>query len=289
MQNERDPMSYLTYWRLSRSPFSPGHPTVDYFVSGSIGDAMTRVEFLVQHSRRLGLLFGPHGVGKSSFIRYFIGRSSRFPKHLPGLVDMAGTTPDLLARRFRDALWGDPGLDRFVQDASLGRTLHEIDELIVANNAVGRQPILFVDNADEVGEDVFQTLGIILRRPGNWSALLAVDESLLVEIPRRILEECDVRVDLPAWDLGLTAEYIETQVANLGNRDDIFSAQGITRIHELGEGIPKRMFQLAEIGLAVGAERRVESIDAELIDLVCEDFSFGILSQGPSFPGFANR
>jgi type II secretory pathway predicted ATPase ExeA len=289
MQNERDPMSYLTYWRLSRSPFSPGHPTVDYFVSGSIGDAMTRVEFLVQHSRRLGLLFGPHGVGKSSFIRYFIGRSSRFPKHLPGLVDMAGTTPDLLARRFRDALWGDPGLDRFVQDASLGRTLHEIDELIVANNAVGRQPILFVDNADEVGEDVFQTLGIILRRPGNWSALLAVDESLLVEIPRRILEECDVRVDLPAWDLGLTAEYIESQVANLGNRDDIFSAQGITRIHELGEGIPKRMFQLAEIALAVGAERRVESIDAELIDLVCEDFSFGILSQGPSFPGFANR
>lgn len=282
-------MSYLTYWRLSRSPFSPGHPTVDYFVSGTIGDAMTRVEFLVQHSRRLGLLFGPHGVGKSSFIRYFIGRSSRFPKHLPGLVDMAGTTPDLLARRFRDALWGDPGLDRFVQDASLGRTLHEIDELIVANNAVGRQPILFVDNADEVGEDVFQTLGIILRRPGNWSALLAVDESLLVEIPRRILEECDVRVDLPAWDLGLTAEYIESQVANLGNRDDIFSAQGITRIHELGEGIPKRMFQLAEIGLAVGAERRVESIDAELIDLVCEDFSFGILSQGPSFPGFANR
>jgi type II secretory pathway predicted ATPase ExeA len=282
-------MSYLTYWRLSRSPFSPGHPTVDYFVSGSIGDAMTRVEFLVQHSRRLGLLFGPHGVGKSSFIRYFIGRSSRFPKHLPGLVDMAGTTPDLLARRFRDALWGDPGLDRFVQDASLGRTLHEIDELIVANNAVGRQPILFVDNADEVGEDVFQTLGIILRRPGNWSALLAVDESLLVEIPRRILEECDVRVDLPAWDLGLTAEYIESQVANLGNRDDIFSAQGITRIHELGEGIPKRMFQLAEIALAVGAERRVESIDAELIDLVCEDFSFGILSQGPSFPEFANR
>lgn len=282
-------MSYLTYWRLSRSPFSPGHPTVDYFVSGTIGDAMTRVEFLVQHSRRLGLLFGPHGVGKSSFIRYFIGRSSRFPKHLPGLVDMAGTTPDLLARRFRDALWGDPGLDRFVQDPSLGRTLHEIDELIVANNAVGRQPILFVDNADEVGEDVFQTLGIILRRPGNWSALLAVDESLLVEIPRRILEECDVRVDLPAWDLGLTAEYIESQVANLGNRDDIFSAQGITRIHELGEGIPKRMFQLAEIGLAVGAERRVESIDAELIDLVCEDFSFGILSQGPSFPEFANR
>lgn len=282
-------MSYLTYWRLSRSPFSPGHPTVDYFVSGSIGDAMTRVEFLVQHSRRLGLLFGPHGVGKSSFIRYFIGRSSRFPKHLPGLVDMAGTTPDLLARRFRDALWGDPGLDRFVQDASLGRTLHEIDELIVANNAVGRQPILFVDNADEVSEDVFQTLGIILRRPGNWSALLAVDESLLVEIPRRILEECDVRVDLPAWDLGLTAEYIETQIANLGNRDDIFSAQGITRIHELGEGIPKRMFQLAEIALAVGAERRVESIDAELIDLVCEDFSFGILSQGPSFPEFANR
>jgi hypothetical protein len=49
------------------------------------------------------------------------------------------------------------------------------------------------------------------------------------------------------------------------------------------------MFQLAEIALAVGAEKRAESIDAELIDLVCEDFSFGLLSQALSSPEFANR
>jgi type II secretory pathway predicted ATPase ExeA len=282
-------MSYLTYWRLSRSPFSPGHPTVDYFVSGSIADALTRVEFLVQHGRRLGLLFGPHGVGKSSFIRYFTGQSSRFPKQLPGLVDLAGATPESLAQNVRNVLWGDCGLDRFVQYPSLSRTLHEIDDLILANNAVGRQPILLLDNAEEVREDVFQTLGIILRRPGNWCVLMTVDESLLVEIPRRILEDCDVRVDLPAWDLGLTAEFMETAIAKLGKREDIFSAQGITRLHELGEGIPKRMFQMGEIALAIGAEMQVDSIDAELIDQVCEDFSFGLFPQRFSSAEFANR
>ena len=183
-------MSYLTYWRLSRSPFLLDRTTQEYFVSGSIADALTRVEFLVQHGRRLGLLFGPRGVSKTSFLQYFIGRMSRNPKQIPGLVDLAGSNPELFARQVRDAFWG--GADRFSDsirlsgNLSLGRTIHEIDDLILANNAIGRQPILFLDNADEASEEIFQTLSILLRRPGHWSALLTLDESLLVEIPRRI-------------------------------------------------------------------------------------------------------
>ncbi len=288
-------MSYLTYWRLSRSPFSLRHPTRDFFVSGAIADAIARVDFLVQHGRRLGLLFGPRGVGKSSFFNYLVERCARFPKQFAGIVDFAGTNPGLLAKRFRDVLRGEPTPEswsmpnRFAETSSLGRTIHEIDELILANNTLGRQPILLLDNLDQADEDVFQTLSILLKRPGIWSAIVSVDESQLVEIPRKLLEECEVRVDLPAWDLGLTAEYLENALAKGGARDDVFTAQGITRLHELGDGVPKRMFQLADGALAIAAEKGVETVDADLIDQVCEDFSFGLLPREiPTF-AFANR
>ncbi|MFO0014434.1 MAG: AAA family ATPase [Planctomycetota bacterium] len=283
-------MSYLSYWRLSRSPFSLRHPTMDYYLSGSISDALTRVEFLIHHGRRLGILFGPRGVGKSSFFQYFASRCTRFPKRVVGLVDFAGASPTLLARRFRDALQGEAGPERWqnesdvAEPSSLGRSIQEIDELLMVHNSIGRRPLLLLDNADEAAEDIFQTLAILLRRPGHWSAILAVDESHLVEIPRKILQECELRMDLPVWDLGLTAEFFETTQAKCGFRSDVFSAPGIMRIHELGEGIPKRMFQLAELALAVGAERGVNAVDAELIDQVSEENSFGsLLGNGVDF------
>jgi type II secretory pathway predicted ATPase ExeA len=271
---EGDSMSYLTYWRLSRSPFSLRYPTIDYFVSGPIEDALARAEFLVQHGRRLGLLNGPHGTGKSSFFRYFLNRCSYVPKQVAGLVDLGGITPELLARRFRDLLSGD-STDGPTETSSLGRQIHEIDELLLANNALGRHPILLLDNADRASEDVVSALGILLRRPGIWTAILAVEEAGLVDVPRRILDECEMRLDLSAWDLGLTAEYMETALSKCGTRDDLFSAQGITRIHELGEGIPKRMFSLAETALAIGAAKKIEYIDADLVDQVSGEFSLG--------------
>ena len=274
-------MSYLSHWRLSRSPFSLRQPTMDYFVSGSVAEALVRVEFLVQHSRRLGILFGPRGVGKSSFFRYFAARCSHFPRQIVGLVDFAGVTPTLLAQRFRDAILGEPASERWPlkkrrgEAGSLGRAIQEIDEILLANNALGRSPLLLLDNADEADEEILQTLAILLKRPGNWSAILTVDESLLVEIPRKILEECELRIDLPAWDLGLTAEYFENSLAKSGKRDDVFTGQGITRLHELGDGIPKRMFQLADQALVAGAAQGLSHVDADLIDHVAEEFSFG--------------
>jgi general secretion pathway protein A len=285
-------MSYLAYWRLSRSPFSVSHRTNDFFVAGSIAEALARAEFLIQHERRLGILVGPQGVGKSSFFRHLAARRSRLPRQTLAHVDFSGATPILLAERIRDRLRGEQSQDglrdgkRPSEPESLGRIIHEIDELLLATAAIGRQGVLLLDNAQDANEEVLETLGILLKRPGNWTAILAVDDALLVELPRRILETCELRIDLPAWDLGLTAEYFEWALARCGRRDDIFSAQGITRVHELSDGIPKRIFQLADMALVAGAGKRATSIDAELIDQVCDEFSISLVPGNWSGGGY---
>ena len=56
---------YQVHWGLKESPF-PGWIDPDYFYASSVyQEALARLQFLAKHRRRLGLLVGEHGCGKS--------------------------------------------------------------------------------------------------------------------------------------------------------------------------------------------------------------------------------
>jgi general secretion pathway protein A len=272
-------MSYLNYWRLRRSPFSLTRPAADYFVRGSIEEAYARCEFLTTHERRLGLLVGPNGAGKSSFLRYLRTRTDCDANRNYSAIDLQGTTPVLLAEKVRDAFAGDIcPTDWFVgnhrsESRSLGKVIGEIDDALLASGALGRQHVLLFDNAEDASEDALETLGILLKRPGKWTAILAVDELVLVDLPRKVLEACELKIDLPAWDLALTADFIEFALARAGQQEEVFSVQAITRIHELCDGIARRMIQLADFALIAAAAQQLPRIETDLVDATFDEFS----------------
>ena len=61
----------------------------------------------------------------------------------------------------------------------------------------------------------------------------------------------------------------------------MFDGQSMTRIHELGDGIPRKISQIAELALVAGAVRKSESVTSELVDQVCNEFTFTV---GAKFP-----
>jgi type II secretory pathway predicted ATPase ExeA len=110
-----------------------------------------------------------------------------------------------------------------------------------------------------------------------------LDEESLVDLPRWVIEQSDLRIDLPAWDLGLVAEYFEFAISAVGGSAEIFDAQSITRIQELAEGIPRRIAQIADLALVSGAVRRKDRIGVEIVEDVCNEFTLTI---GSNFPVF---
>lgn len=277
-------MSYLAYWKFSRSPFTSNTPHTPFFRSGSVAEAIARCEFLIQHGRRLGILVSPSGCGKSSLLKHLCAGQAKAPRQVATLVEFSGASPVLLGLRIRDGLLGESAPEAWLntqgrsESLSLGRILHEVDDLLLASAAVGRQGVLLFDNSEDAQEETLETLGILLKRPGNWTAILSVDEARLVDLPRKILEACELRIDLPPWDLGLTAEYFESTLSKCGKRDDIFTAQGITRVHELADGIPRRINQIADMALIAGAAQRLHAIDSDVIDQVFDEFSLSLSS-----------
>ena len=62
---------YETHWGLRESPFRGLANPRYFYCSPTHDEALARLQFLVQHRRRLGLLLGMPGSGKSLLLEVF--------------------------------------------------------------------------------------------------------------------------------------------------------------------------------------------------------------------------
>ena len=67
----------LDHWQLTASPFHTQLDPQNYYPSASHDEALARLEYLVDAHRRLGVLLGESGVGKSLLLRVAAERMRR--------------------------------------------------------------------------------------------------------------------------------------------------------------------------------------------------------------------
>jgi type II secretory pathway predicted ATPase ExeA len=65
------------HWGLPESPFRGGIDPKSFYPSPTHEEALARLQFLVERQRRLGLLVGPSGSGKSLLLEVFAAQLRR--------------------------------------------------------------------------------------------------------------------------------------------------------------------------------------------------------------------
>ncbi len=272
-------MNHLNYWKLKSSPFGPPQTVRDVMLSGTVDEAIRRCDFLISQRKQLGLLIGPGGSGKTTLLRQLI--QTRFflatDEHLC-LLNFLGQSP--LALTHQAVLQLDP--DSPIGVHSIEEHLLRIHDMATSLRTVGHHTILLFDDAKMLTEPQLELFLRLSRIPGVTS-ILALDEEVLVDLPKWVVDYSDLRIELPAWDLELVAEYFDFAISGAGGDPEIFDAQAITRIQELSEGLPKRIAKIADLALALGAVRRSSHITVEIVEEVCDEFT---LSLGAKFPVF---
>ena len=263
-------MNHLVYWKMEQSPFLNGGTKNFFYTGGSVDEAIARISFLCKHKRDLGVLVGPPGVGKSVLLRNLKWHTERSPKGIQPEFLFASTTglqQGELPRRLLSTLRSGTshqenngrGVEyvwRDLEDASVGANLQE------------QRLVILLDEIDQASKQVWEDIARLLHLPGGVTCILACSELNVPAAASSVLDRCELRIDLPAWDLAQTADYFEWSLTRAGGVDDLFDAQAITRIQELSNGIPRRMNQLAELGLVSGAVRRVPYISGPMIEQV---------------------
>ena len=74
---------YASHWGLQESPFRNYTNPQRFYQSPTHEEALARLHFLVEEHRRLGLLLGPGGSGKSFLLEVFAAQLRRGGRRRP--------------------------------------------------------------------------------------------------------------------------------------------------------------------------------------------------------------
>lgn len=255
---------YQQYWGLDESPFRGGLDVPRFYATAGHDEALARLHFLVDQRRRLGLLTGPAGIGKSLLLEVF----AQEIREAGGQV----ARTSLIGADAHELLWTLAA--QFGLNPALAATPFTLWRRLADRLIEGRyertQMLVLLDDADEADSAVCElVLRLVQLDPHPDSRLTFV----LVgggqgrsRLEPRILEQAELAIRLEPWTLDETRGYVEFALREAARQKPIFSPVAVERLHQLSRGIPLAIKQLADLSLLAGAGLDQPQIDADTVD-----------------------
>lgn len=266
---------YLTHWDLDHSPFHTNIDPAHAYPGSSLEEARARIEYLVAERRRMGVLLGERGMGKSTVLASaaiaLAGRGAQ-----ASVIDAVALSPrELLWQLASD--WGtaaDPADDI----ATLWRRLADH---LTHNRWLQKPTVLMLDDAAQASPDIMRQLVRLARidntADARWTMILALEPQHLTRLDESLLHLIDLRVDLYPWDETDTIGYVQDALIGAGRLAPIFTDEALSLLHTLTEGTPRHVARLADFSLLAGAAAGLELIDSQIVEN-----AFGEISWTPT-------
>ncbi|HVT27879.1 MAG TPA: AAA family ATPase [Lacipirellulaceae bacterium] len=271
----------LKHWRLERWPFTNSPGIGQFYPTSSHNEALARIEYLVESKRRLGVLLGDCGVGKSLVLRLAAAQLRR--------QGCALAAVDALGASTREFLWQvASGLGTTPRDdAEVPWLWRQIADRISENRAQQVDTVLLVDDAGQSGPDMLTQLARLARLSpapdrspereevrGAWTIVLAAGPAQAARWDETIRNLVDLRIDLYPWTADDTIGYVQTALVDAGRIEPLFDEAALTTLHELSGGVPRQVARLADYALLAGAAAGIETIDAQIVEAASDEIDW---------------
>ena len=257
---------YPSHWGLRETPFRGSLDPHFFYQSPTHEEALARLQFLVEGRRRLGLLMGPTGSGKSLLLEVF-ARQLRSAGVPVAMLSLLGTDPaemfGLLAAELK--LNRDP-------TATAAQLWRAVTDRIVEHRYQQLATVVLLDDVNQADRQVLAQVARLAQfDPSPQSRLtivLAGHREQMGRLGHRLLDLAELRIDVEPWEPSDTKDFISTSLAQAGCNSPVFDDPAVTRLHELAHGIPRRVSQLADLALLAGAGAELPQINAETVESV---------------------
>ncbi len=272
---------YERHWRLQRSPFSHDRNAAAFFASSSHHNALLKLRYLIDHRRGLGLLVGASGSGKTRLLEAVLPDSkavaSDVTASLVAMVVYPQMSPVELLNYIANKLSAE---SLSAPTGSMDNVLQRLEVTLRMLTASGRSPIIVIDDAHAIADrNVLQSLQLLLnfqQCDGTDFTLILAGQPELVGVVKR-LPQLDDRIAMPcvlqAFSPTETASYVRHRLQAVGATQPIFSEAALRTIHELSNGLPRRINRLCDFALLVGYAEELTAIDTPQIEGVHAELS----------------
>ncbi|HEV7278721.1 MAG TPA: AAA family ATPase [Pirellulaceae bacterium] len=254
------------HWGLQRNPFVDPNGGVAIVATPVLEEALARLDYLCRRRRRLGIVYGQSGFGKTVVLRSF-RRELLASGESSALMTAAGCDGDEAQYRFADA---------FGALRSPLRTPGDVRRAVtraVENLAMAEQPlVLLIDDLDRAAPGFMEALLALTKVGEHAGAPLSIAAaSSFGGVPANVVAQTDLTIRLAPWPTADVQQALSDLLAAVGRSEPAFDDQSIWRIQELAGGVPRLVMRLAELALVAGAADGRGLVTVDLVDAVASE------------------
>lgn len=272
---------YTAFFGLKLDPFSISPDPRFLFMSERHREALAHLLYGVQGVGGIVLLTGDVGVGKTTISRHFLAQA-------PTQCQVAYIfNPRLNAIELLLSICDEFGIKPPKNDereTTVKEVLDPLNQFLLTAHAEGRNPVLIIDEAQNLSIEVLEQLRLLTNLETNERKLLQIvligQPTLrqLLALPE--LEQLAQRVvaqfHLGALDAVDTVHYIEHRL-RVGMRlpklrgPVPFAPRAMRRIHQLSGGIPRRINLLCDRSLLGAYSQGLHEVSVEMVEQAAKE------------------
>ncbi len=282
---------YTEFFGLSAKPFELLPNPKFLYLSKGHRKALSYLQYGVQEHAGFTLLTGEVGSGKTTLLRDIINRIS------------SDTTLSMIFNTRVDAqqLVGMINEDFGLLSAGKDKVqlLRELNDFLLAECAAGRQPIIIIDEAQNLSTDALEEIRLLSNLEADNFKLMQIilvgqpELKQIISNPslRQLRQRISISCHLSPLNREETEEYIFHRLATVGNRDCVVFLDGVfDMIFRFSGGIPRLINLLCDFLLLSAFVEETREIDVELVKDAVTELSFeelqpSALSVGSEFNG----
>ncbi len=264
---------YESYYGLKKNPFSIVPDPQYLYLGTSHREALSQLLYGIKEKKGFIVLTGEVGTGKTILLHYLLDK-----------INTDGQTkavflfnPKLSVDDFIHYILRDLGVD--AENATKGKALYLLSQTLRANLQKGGQFILFVDEAQSLGQELLEEIRLLSNLETTEARMIQIvlvgqpelDELFKQPRFRQIKQRINLRYHLRPLSYHETEEYIEKRLKITGAKNPLFTKRAVKEIYDYSGGVPRLINILCDNSLLNAFASDLTVVDTECVEEAAKD------------------